>query len=194
MIAPGATALGLPIFQYAFVVDDLDAAAARWTALFGAGPFFTERHHVMPPGCFHHRGTDVQCDVSYAFGYCGPVQIQLTCQYDDKPSIFREMFPDGAQGFHHVGVLTENFARDFEYLKGLGLEAAVEMAHPGLAHPAPVYRVAYFDARPLIGCFIELYMASPGPLEMFRHWREAHESWDGRTDPIRTSSLPGPRA
>ena len=34
-----------PIFQYAWVVNELDAAAHRWISAFGAGPFFMARHH-----------------------------------------------------------------------------------------------------------------------------------------------------
>lgn len=193
MIGVPSQVLGRPIFQYAYVVEDIDLAVARWVALFGAGPFFVEPHHLMPSGCFRYRGGDEQAMLSHAFGYCGAAQIQLMRQDDERPSIIREMYAPGSQGFHHVGALTESFEEDFTFFRKMGLESAVELAFPALDDPNAEYRVAYFDARAQIGCFVELYAATPGPLAAFEQWRNAHEQWDGRTDPIRRSDLAGPR-
>ena len=168
--------LGRPIFQYAYVVNDLDQAARNWTRLFGAGPFFTARHH-RAEGYFRYRGTPTQCDVSYAFAYCGPVQIQLVQQHDDQPSIFREMFQTGQEGFHHVAILGTDFARDKAHLLEAGLDLAIEMWSGA--------DVVYFDARPQIGCFAEIHGVSPEVLALFAGWKQAHDGWDGVTDPIR---------
>jgi len=35
-----------PIFQYAYFVNDIDAAAKKWSDLYGAGPFVMVPHHV----------------------------------------------------------------------------------------------------------------------------------------------------
>jgi hypothetical protein len=90
----------LTIFQYAYFVDDVFAAAERWAAVNGAGPFFVTEHHKADR--FTYRGTDVEADVTYGFGYCGDVQIQLIAQHDDAPSIYRDMYAPGEFGFHHV--------------------------------------------------------------------------------------------
>jgi hypothetical protein len=165
-----------PIVQYAWVVDDLDAACRRWTALFGAGPFFTMRHHRVA-GYFRYRGGAEQCDVSYAFGYSGPVQIQLIQAHDDIPSIYSEMFKPGEQGFHHVAVFSEDFAADKQQMLDQGLEVAVELWSGA--------DVAYLDARPQIGCFVEIIAVTPAVRDFFAGWKRAHDDWDGTTTPIR---------
>ncbi len=167
-----------PIFQYAWVVNDLDAAAARWTAAFGAGPFFTARHHKAE-GYYRYRATTEECDLSYAFGYCGPVQIQLIQLHDDTPSIFHEMFPRGQEGFHHVAILGHDFPADRQHLLDQGLDLANEMWSGA--------DVCYFDARPQFGMFVEIHGTSPEVLALFQGWKDAHDAWDGSSAPIRES-------
>ncbi len=48
-------------------------------------------------------------------------------------------------------------------------------------------RVAYMDTRNTLGCFVELYENNAPLRETFAHWKAVHESWDGKTDPIRLS-------
>ena len=60
---------GLPIFQFAYVVDDLASAAENWASTMGAGPFFVAAHHRADR--FLYRGQPIEADVSYAFGYSG---------------------------------------------------------------------------------------------------------------------------
>lgn len=168
-----------PIVQYAWVVDDLDAACRRWSTLFGAGPFFTMRHHRVA-GYFRYRGGSEECDVSYAFGYSGDVQIQLIELHDDTPSIYHEMFRRGQQGFHHVAILSDDFAADRQLMLDQGLELAVELWSGA--------DVAYLDARPQIGCFVEIIAAAPAVRGFFAGWKQAHDGWDGVTAPIRDAA------
>jgi hypothetical protein len=169
-----------PIFQYAWVVQDLKAAARCWSKLFGAGPFFFNRHHKAE-GYHLYRGKQVEADVSYAFGYSGPVQIQLIATHDDTPSIYREMFAPGAEGFHHVAIYSEDLAGDRQHMLNNGLDLAVEMWSGA--------DVAYYDARPQIGCFVEIHGRTPVIDEIFALWKRAHAEWDGVTDPIREIDL-----
>ncbi len=168
-----------PIEQYAWVVKNLESACARWTSLFGAGPFFTMRHH-RAAGYFRYRGGTEECDVSYAFGYSGPVQIQLIQLHDDTPSIYHEMFKRGEEGFHHLAILSEDFAADKQQMLDEGLELAVELWSGA--------DVAYLDARPQIGCFVEIIAATPDVRQFFGGWKLAHDSWDGSTAPIRDAA------
>jgi hypothetical protein len=172
--------LNRPVFQYAYYVNDLEAAAMRWVKLFGAGPFFRVFHHTVSVderGYFRYRGDTTESDVSYAFAYCGPVQIQLIQQHDDKPSIYTEMFKKGQEGFHHVGILSAEFERDKRDFLEEGLDLAVEMW--------AVADVVYFNAVKQIGCFVEIHGDNPDIREVFRRWKEAHDGWDGKTDPLR---------
>jgi hypothetical protein len=164
-----------PIFQYAWVVNDLDAAAHRWVSGFGAGPFFTARHHKAE-GYYRYRGNPKECDLSYAFGYCGEVQIQLIELHDDTPSIFHEMYPRGQEGFHHVAILGHDFPADRQHLLNQGLELANEMWSGA--------DVCYFDARKQFNMFVEIHGTSPAVLALFKGWRDAHLGFDGER-PIR---------
>ena len=91
-----------PVFQYAYFVEDLSVSATHWARTLDAGPFFVAAHHRGDT--FSYRGTPVEADVSYAFGYAGESQIQLIEQHDDLPSIYRDMYAPGQFGFHHVAV------------------------------------------------------------------------------------------
>src|SRR5262245_24126263 len=101
-----------PFFQAAYLVNELDAAIRKWSDLFGAGPFRTVMHHKTER--FHYRGTEQQADVSYAFGYLGDTMIQYIEQHDETPSIYRDMFARGAEGFHHVAVLVHDFEGEYQ--------------------------------------------------------------------------------
>ena len=49
-----------------------------------------------------YRGTPEEADVSYAFGYLGDMMFQFIQQHDEKKAIYRDMFANGEEGFHHV--------------------------------------------------------------------------------------------
>ena len=169
-----------PVFQYAYFVNDIDEACMNWVKVTGAGPFFRVWHHTVhndKRGYFRYRGVEEESDVSYAFAYCGPVQIQLIQQHDDKPSIYTEMFKKGQEGFHHVGILSAEFERDKADLIEKGLDLAVEMW--------AVADVIYLNAVKQLGCFVEVHGDNEDIRNVFKNWKHAHDTWDGVTDPLR---------
>src|SRR5215212_9393778 len=109
-----------PIFQYAYLVENLETSAAHWARTFEAGPFFVAAHHRGDT--FRYRDTSVEADVSYAFGYAGDCQIQLIEQHDSLPSIYRDMYVDGEFGFHHVAVLVHDYAAERQRLLDQGFD------------------------------------------------------------------------
>ena len=162
-----------PIFQYAYVVDDIEAACRQWHALTGAGPFFVSAHHVSPD--HYYRGQPSGADLSYAFGQAGPAHIQLIQQHNDAPSVYREMIARGQQGFH----LPTDFEAEKARFESLGFPAVTTLTSAA--------RVAYMDTRPAIGCFVELYEDNQPLRETFARWKAIHDAWDGITDPVRPS-------
>jgi hypothetical protein len=164
-----------PIFQQAYLVNDLEKACEQWSRLFHAGPFVIAPHHRTES--FVYRGTNQEADVSYAFGYLGEMMIQLIEQHDETPSIYREMYGSGHEGFHHIGVLVSDFPRERQRLLDLGFDVACELF-------ADNVDAAYFDTRPAIGCFTELHADPPHILEAFAGWRRAHERFEPGDDPI----------
>lgn len=163
-----------PIFQYAYVVNDLEQACLGWTRLTGAGPFFVSMHHISEDHL--HRGKPSEADLSYAFGQAGPAHIQLIQQHNDAPSAYREMYEAGEQGFHHVAVLPEDWEAEKGRYESAGFEAITTLVSAA--------RVAYMDTRPLLGCFVELYEDNAPLKATFESWKQIHEAWDG-SDPIR---------
>jgi hypothetical protein len=163
------------MFQQAYFVSSIEAAAERWAKAYGAGPFFMARHHRCDE--FTYRGTAVEADVSYAFGYLGGTMIQFIEQHDDKPSIYRDMFGPGEEGFHHTGYLVSDFAAERQRWLDLGYELATELF-------ADNVNAAYFDTRSLNGGFTEIHGDPPHIMGIFAVWERTHQAWDGKSSPI----------
>jgi catechol 2,3-dioxygenase-like lactoylglutathione lyase family enzyme len=170
------TVLGTyPLFQHAYLVNDLDESIHRWHELFGAGPFAVTEHHRTET--FTYRGTSQEADVSYAFGYLGDLMIQFIVQHDDTPSIYRDMFGPGEEGFHHVGVLVHDFEAERQRLVDLGFEPACELYADGV-------NASYFDTRSVNGCFTEIHGDPPHILGAFATWHRAHQLLEPGDSPI----------
>lgn len=154
-----------PLFQHAYYVNDVREACRKWHRLFGAGPFVVTEHHRTDT--FMYRGTDIEADVSYAFGYLGDLMIQFIQQHDDQPSIYRDMYAAGEEGFHHVGYLVKDFQAEKQRLLDMGFECACELY-------ADKVNAAYFDTRDVTGGFTEIHGDPPHILGAFATWHRAH--------------------
>jgi catechol 2,3-dioxygenase-like lactoylglutathione lyase family enzyme len=164
------------LFQVAYLVNDLDVAIRRWSDLFGAGPFTVTEHHRTDR--FMYRGTDTEADVSYAFGYLDEMMIQFIVQHDDKPSIYRDMYTSGQEGYHHIAYLVHDFEAEYNRLTAMGFEPACRLYADGVD-------AAYFDTRSVNGGFTEIHGDPPRILAAFAQWRRAHELYQpGSDEPI----------
>jgi catechol 2,3-dioxygenase-like lactoylglutathione lyase family enzyme len=155
------------LFQHAYLVADLEQSIEEWRRLFGAGPFVVARHHRCDR--FTYRGTELQADVSYAFGYLGELMIQFIVQHDDTPSIYRDMYAPGEYGFHHVAYLVHDFEAEFARLEDAGFTCATRLYADGVD-------AAYFDTRAVTAGFTEIHGDPPHILAAFAGWRCAHET------------------
>lgn len=164
-----------PIFQQAYLVNDLEASIRKWNDLYGAGPFVMVPHHKTDK--FQYLGTDQEADVSYAFGYLGDMMIQFIQQHDDTPSIYRDMFKAGEEGFHHVGCLVNDFAAARKRLLDAGFENACELW-------ADDVNAAYFDTRSVSGGYTEIHGDPVHILGTFAIWRRAHALLEPGGNPI----------
>ena len=171
-----------PLFQHAYVVNDLERSVEGWSRLLGAGPFSIRAHHRALR--FEYRGTTQEADVSYAFGYLGDTMIQLIEQHDDAPSIYREMYARGEEGFHHVATLVHDFPAAKQYFLDQGFELACELWTGGVD-------AAYFDTRAVTVGFLEIHGDPPYILETFGKYRRAHET-HRRGDPAVLQRSEGP--
>ena len=155
-----------PLFQQAYLVNNIDESIQKWHDLFGAGPFSVTDHHKCDT--FDFRGTPQEADVSYAFGYLGDTMIQFIVQHDETPSIYRDMYKNGEEGFHHIAYLVTDFQAERQRLLDMGFAPACELFADGV-------HASYFDTREVTGGFTEIHGDPPHILGIFAEWRRAHE-------------------
>ena len=163
------------LFQHAYFVQDVRESAARWSELFGAGPFAVAAHHRTDR--FEYRGQPIEADVSYAFGYLGDLMVQFIQQHDDTPSIYRDMYAAGESGFHHVAYLVDDFEAEKQRLLSMGFELACDLFADGV-------NAAYFDTRAVTGGFTEIHGRPEHIVRTFAAWREAHARRRDGDDPL----------
>lgn len=166
-------------FQMGFVVDDLVAAARRWAAVHGVGPF-----HVLPvvEQVVVAAGVPSPVSVQIGVAQAGPVQIELIQQHCDRPSIFRDWTLDGARPFHQVATVTSRYDGRKDHLTSLGYELVGESLAP--------FRIAYYDTVADFGFYTEVVEETPGFLAQLQRISATCAAWDG-TDPVRLLTRDG---
>lgn len=159
-----------PFFQMAYYVTDLEESVTKWNKIYGAGPFAILYHHKFDT--YRYRGKDLipaeRPDLSYALGYLGDTIIQFTTQHDDNPSVYREMYKSGDEGFHHVAFLTGAFDQDVDRLADLGFEVGSQFTGDGV-------QGAYVDTRSVTASFTEVHSNEQHLLDLFASWKRRHE-------------------
>lgn len=167
------------VFQNAWVVDDAEATAMRWVNEMGVGPFyFTE--YVDHFKDVMYRGEPSELSMIVGLAQAGPVQIELIQPTSDKPCAYRDSVAPGTDGFHHMCLWSHDIDADTGYYEKLGYPA-VTTADAGHV------RFAYFDARPFMGCMLEVVEQKPAIIENFQSIADAAVDWDG-SRPIRQRS------
>lgn len=161
--------------QVCWVVSDIDAAIDSWVTSAGVGPFFWFDGVPFTEG--RHRGVAADFpDVTAAIAYAGDVQIELVCQDNDQPGVFRDLFPGRETGMHHLALVCDDYEGD----RDAYLAAGAELAFEGFAGPS---RTCWVDTSPSLGFMVELLERSEMRDGFFAHMRKAAERWDG-SDPV----------
>jgi hypothetical protein len=163
--------------QICWVVPDLQAAIDGWVRASGVGPFcwfdnvpFVNGRYRGKPAAFP--------DIKAAIAYAGDMQIELVCQDNDEPSIFRELVPRGRSALHHMGV----YCTDYEAEQDAYLKAGAELAFEGTVRGV---RTCWLDTTPTLGFMVELLEPHPTRAEGFAKMHEAAQNWDGKNPIIR---------
>lgn len=164
------------IYHMGFVVDDLDAAIARWMAELGVGPFFVAKQFVFENP--DYRGKSKAPPVSLAFAYDGHIMIELIEPLDETPSPYQELIARTGYGFHHLGYLSDDVDASARQAEARGYRCIFRANFAG-------GRLAYCDPDGLIGTgVIEFVQRSPDVEALLDKMHEAAASWDGN-DPVR---------
>jgi len=173
------TSVPLPnrsFMQFCWLVPDLEAGMATWTRTAGVGPFF--RFDKVSYDNPRYRGKPaVNVDISAAIAQAGDVQIELVCQNDDQPSIWREGLYAGKAGLHHAAL----YCTDYDATLNAYTQAGSPLIYSGLMMG---FRVAWMDTVRTLGFFVEVIDANPVADAVFGQFRDAARNWDGQ-NPVR---------
>lgn len=166
------------ILQLAYIAQDLEAEANRWVEMTGAGPFFLVEHIELINKAYHGKPTDV--DVSIALGFSGAVCVELICQTNDAPSVYRDVNAMIGGSFHHWGITTEKFDEEVARYE----QAGYPLVFSGGVTAVEGARFAFMDTVDKMGGLVELIETTPVVSELFGEMEAAAKNWDGK-DPIR---------
>jgi len=156
--------------QVAYAVTDVAAAAARFAATTGAGPFFVLEHIELDRARVF--GVDRAFDHSSAYAQWGGMMVELVEEHS-RPAIV------GPRGLHHVAFMVDDLVAAVEWCTASGWEEAL------FARTARGQEFAFCDARHELGHLVELYEPSARLLGFYAMVAAAADGWDG-TDPVRT--------
>ncbi len=168
------------VVQQAYVVDDIEAAMRRWTDTLGVGPWFYNPDIQVTDTLY--RGEPTSLRFAGAITYAGETQLELIQQLDDSPSCYRDLFPKGREGHHHVAVFADDFDADVARYVAAGFAVAFSGANRDM-------RFAYCDTSSALGIMIEVLEDVPSIHASFDAVKAAAAAWDGG-DPIRGRIVP----
>lgn len=157
--------------QVCWVVPDLHVAIDSWVRSAGVGPFFWFDGVACSDG--RYRGTPAEFPaVTAAIAYAGELQIELVCQDNDEPGVFRDLFGPGQAGLHHMALI----CTDYESERDAYIDAGAGLAFEGRIGNS---RTCWVDTTPTLGFMVELLEPSEMREKGFAAMRAAAESWDG---------------
>ena len=171
-----------PIRQLAYVVDDLDAAIARWIATTGVGPWLVYRNARMQGVC---RGQDTEVRLHVGLSYQGDVQIELIQPLSTSPSPYQHANGRPRVGMHHIAWHSADLDRDVAEAKARGWRPVFEASNGAV-------RVAYLESPDEPGPLYEFIEAVPLILEGFAQGQQASRDWDGQRTPVTVFDFEAP--
>ncbi len=163
------------IFQFSWVVPDLEEAARRWHRTLGIGPFLVNRHLAV--GDLRYRGAAACTDFSTAIAQAGPVQIELVEQHDAGPSCYRDTVAVGVEAMHHVAIIASDYDGAVATYLGRGFNVATSGTFGDV-------RFCYVDTAGALGHMVEILEDKPTIRAFFAAVARAPERWDGREETL----------
>ena len=163
----------MQVIQNCYVVKDLEQACQRLHRLYGIGPFLGGGSGEL--GQHVYRGQSAPpIEIRGVFVQSGELNIELVQLLSTTPSAFHDMFPAGAEGFHHVAMFCDDYAARRDAFAAQGFAVASEFTVSFGA------QICYVDARATLGHMIELYPKSDIIRGMYQQTRDAARDWDGK--------------
>jgi len=165
--------------QLAFVVKDIEATIRYWTEIMRVGPFVLIENSRGNRDILY-RGQSTPMDFFVAFSYMGDLQIELIQPKDDHPSLYKEFFDRGQEGYHHTAFWPEDFPAACAWLEKSGFHeiGSVRM-------PDGTINVAYYEAPRAIGSIVEIVPLTADRMAYFSRIHRLSRDWDGQSRPSR---------
>lgn len=161
------------IVQNAYVVNDIEEACHRLHKIYGIGPFLGNQKTALA-GVMHRGEPAPDIEITGVFVQSGDLNIELVQQHSSGPSAFRDMFPKGKQGFHHVAVFCDDYEAERDAFVAAGYPIASEFdSRVGC-------KICYVDTTATLGHMVELYPENEVIRAMYAQTRAAADTWDGK--------------
>jgi methylmalonyl-CoA/ethylmalonyl-CoA epimerase len=150
-------------FQIAYVVPDLKTALGFFKDRLGVPKFLVLEDVKLQDQTYLGRPADLH--QSIAFGWAGPVQIELIQPLSGTSSYseYLKKMPGG--GLQHIGLLVEDYDQGCAEMKQQGFEL-VQSGRNGET------RFGYFDTDRVIGTLTEIVFIAPAERAMFEKMRK----------------------
>ena len=150
------------MFQIAYVVPDLKAALGFFKEKLGVAKFLVKEDVQLQDQTYMGKPADLH--QSIAFGWAGPVQIELiqplsgTSTYSE----YLKKMPGG--GVQHVGLLVDDYAKGCDEMQAQSFNL-VQSGRNGET------RFGYFDTDRVMGTLTEIVYIAPAERAMFEKMR-----------------------
>jgi catechol 2,3-dioxygenase-like lactoylglutathione lyase family enzyme len=161
------------VVQIAFSVKDVAAAAVRFNAATGAGPFLLRPHVHVPTLTYHEADIEVTAtmDHSIALGQWGAMMVELVDHHSIRPPAAAAALSRQGPGLHHVAAMADDLDSELGRL---------DLAGHRLLLRGSTADVDFAFAQLSDGGLLEVYQRDQPILERYRRIREAALGWDGR--------------
>ena len=168
-----------PVVQQGYVVPDVEEAIAHWLSR-GVVPFFLNDISDFPG---QYNGQPIMAEMRAGFAYSGDQQIEVITPSLDHPSIYKDYLAEVPQGgLQHLAFWVENIDAKLAELDAAGHDYRVWQRY---GQPPDYEAHAYIDSASNPGVMMQLMARSDFYDMYFGLMKEAADSWDGKTDPIR---------
>lgn len=172
-----------PVVQQGYVVPDVEVAIAHWLAR-GVGPFFLQDIEGFSG---QYDGRPIEAAMRAGFAFSGDQQIEVITPLGSHPSIYKDYLQTHAEGgLQHLAFWVDDIDATLAALAATGARFKVWQRYG----EAPDYAAhAYIDSEEQPGVMMQLMARSAFYDLFFGLMREAADSWDGVTDPVRTLDM-----
>lgn len=161
------------LYQFAYLVPDLDRAMVEFTERFSAGPWLRLDNFSGTDERWNGEPYDKTTNI--AFGQAGAVQIELIELPAAGPSLYHAHLEEHGFGLQHLGFLTANFDAAMASQLRDGEKAIFTARTPSGG------RIAHMKKSDAIVPICELIEIDEGLITFFGAIRSAALNWDGKS-------------